>query len=231
MEHAHEAIVTEEQFEIAQAIRKKRKDIHGANFQTKHLLTGMIFCGRCGARYYKRNSGKYAYYACYSRTKQMPRMVKDPNCKNKHWRASELESIIDAKVHEVLRSPEMAAEIAAAKKPQPVANDKNAGIEKRIKAIDKQIGKMMELYQHDDIPPELLGENINKLYNEKTALEAALEPEQKSDVLPFDLAEELLRDAAQVWDFADEDQKRRILQSLINRIVLTDDKVDIEWAF
>lgn len=32
-------------------------------------------------------------------------------------------------------------------------------------------------------------------------------------------------------DFADESQKRRILQSLVSRIVLTDDDVKIEWAF
>ena len=49
--------------------------------------------------------------------------------------------------------------------------------------------------------------------------------------MPFDLVEELIADAAQIWDFADESQKRRIMQSLISRIILTDDEVKIEWAF
>ncbi|MBR1396928.1 MAG: recombinase family protein, partial [Selenomonadaceae bacterium] len=87
VENAHEAIITDEQFQTAQAIRLKRQEIYGSNaFQSKHLLTGMIFCGKCGARYYRRNSGTYQYYSCYSRTKQMKNMVKDPNCKNKHWK-------------------------------------------------------------------------------------------------------------------------------------------------
>ena len=44
----------------------------------------------------------------------------------------------------------------------------------------------------------------------------------EDEAMPFDLVEALISDAAQVWDFADESQKRRILQSLVSRIVLTD---------
>ena len=231
VDHAHEAIITEEQFNAAQILRGKRREQFGSHaFQSKHVLTGLLFCGHCGGRYYLRNTGKYSYYACYSRTKQMKNMIKDPNCQNKIWRAQDLEPIIDAKVRELLSSPEMAAEIAAShSKPVPVS--KNADIEKRLREIDKQIGRLMELYQHDDIPPELLGERINKLYNERTALESTLTPVVENEVMPFDLVEALIADAAQVWDFADESQKRRILQSLVSRIVLTDDDVKIEWAF
>ena len=231
VDHAHEAIISTEQFNAAQVLRGKKQEQYGTAFQSKHLLTGLIFCGHCGGRYYLRNTGKYTYYACYSRTKQIKSMVKDPNCKNKIWKGSELEPIIDAKIRELLSSPQMAAEIAAARKPKPATGSRNTEVEKRLREIDKQIGKLMELYQHDDIPAELLGERINKLYNERTALESSLTPMVKDDVTPFDLAEALISDAAQVWDFADENQKRRILQSLVSRIVLTDDDVKIEWAF
>lgn len=231
VDHAHEAIITEEQFNAAQILRGKRREQFGSHaFQSKHVLTGLLFCGHCGGRYYLRNTGKYSYYACYSRTKQMKNMIKDPNCQNKIWKGAELEAIVDARIRELLSSPEMAAEIAASRsKPTPVS--KNADIEKRLREIDKQIGKLMELYQHDDIPPELLGERINKLYNERTALESTLAPVVEDEAMPFDLVEALISDAAQVWDFADESQKRRILQSLVSRIVLTDDDVKIEWAF
>ena len=89
----------------------------------------------------------------------------------------------------------------------------------------------MGLYQNDEIPTELLGENINRLYNEKTALQSTLAPVEEPTDTPFDLVQELIADAAQVWDFADEAQRRRITQSLISRIILTDDDVKIEWAF
>lgn len=231
VEDAHEAIISKEQFAAAQVLREKRQEKYGSNaFQSKHLLTGMLFCGHCGGRYYLRNTGKYAYYACYSRTKQMKSMIKDPNCANKIWKAQELEPIIDEQIRALLRSPELAAELSE-NKPKPAPATKNVDIERRIHEIDKQISKLMELYQHDDIPAELLGEKINRLYNERTALQDTLAPEVEQTTMPFDLAAELLSDAAQIWDFADEAQKRRIMQSLISRIVLTDDDVKIEWAF
>lgn len=229
-ENAHEAIITEEQFNVAQVLRGKRREQFGSAFQSKHLLTGLLFCGHCGGRYYLRNSGKYSYYACYSRTKQIKNMIKDPDCKNKHWKSAELESRIEAEICKLLESPEMAADIAASK-PAPVPSTNNARIEKRIKEIDHQIDKLMILYQKDEIPADLLGDQINKLYTEKIALQSTLEPIDQPLSQPFDLVEELLSNAAQIWDFADEAQKRRILQSLISRIVLTDDDIKIEWAF
>ena len=217
---------------MAQIIHAKKHDKYGmTSFQSKHLLTGMLFCGCCGARYYKRNTGKYFYYACYSRSKQIPKMVKDPNCRNRNWRAEELESIVEERVRELLRSPKMVEEIASASKPKPPVSVKNIEIEKRVREIDRRINKFMELYQRDDIPTDILGESINKLYNEKVALQTSLEPVPVDNTLSFDLVQELIADAVQIWDFADEAQKRRILQSLIRKITLKNNDVEIEWAF
>lgn len=232
VDHAHEAIITEEQFNAAQILRGKRREQFGSHaFQSKHVLTGLLFCGHCGGRYYLRNTGKYSYYACYSRTKQMKNMIKDPNCQNKIWRAQDLEPIIEEKILALLRNPKIAEELAAGKPKAAAPVSKNTDVERRIREIDRQIGKLMELYQQDDIPPELLGEKINRLYGEKTALENSIAPVEETNAMPLDLVAELITNAAEIWDFADENQKRRILQSLISRIVLTDDKVDIEWAF
>ncbi len=231
VENAHEPIVTEEQFNLAQTIHERKKERYSiSNFNSQHLLTGLLFCGNCGGRYYQRNSGKYSYYACYSRSKQIKSMIKDPNCKNRNWKVSELETIVENKVRELLSSPEMAKEIAA-QKPKRVKPKNNVKIEKRVAEIDKQINKLMGLYQQDEIPTEILGEKINALYTEKSALQGMIEPVDEPETKPFDLVEALIADAAQIWDFSDESQKRRILQSLIRRIVLTDDDVTIEWAF
>ena len=231
VENAHEAIISDEQYKAAQVLRGKKQELYGPAFQSKHMLTGLMFCGKCGGRYYLRNSGKYSYYACYSRTKQIKNMIKDPNCMNKIWKAPELDALVDSKIRELLQSPKMAAELAASRPKKTPAVSSNANIEKRIRDIDKQISKLMELYQMDDIPAELLGGKINKLYGERTALQETLLPDEEPSAIPFDLVKELIADAAQIWDYADELQKRRILQSLISKIVITEDDVEIEWAF
>ena len=62
-------------------------------------------------------------------------------------------------------------------------------------------------------------------------LQAKLKTVEEIVTTPFNLVEELLHNAAQIWDFSDKSQKRRILQDLIRRIILTDNNVDIEWNF
>ena len=161
----------------------------------------------------------------------MKSMIKDPNCMNKIWKASELDAIVDLKIRTLLQSPKMAAELAANRPEKTPIINNNDSIEKRIHDIDKQINKLMELYQMDDIPAELLGGKINKLYGERTALQDMLVPEAEPSTMPFDLVKELIADAAQIWDYADESQKRRILQSLVSKIVITEDDIKIEWMF
>ena len=233
IDDAFEAIIDKEQFQTVQKLMVDRARPEGVTpFKSSHLLTGIMFCGYCGSRYYARNSGKYGSYACYSRTKQISSMVKDPNCKNRYWKFSELEPIVEMRVRELLMSPTMAREIAMSRiNEKPVANNNNAKIEKRIHEIKKQIDKLMELYQIDGIPADILGANINKLYNEKTSLESMLTVETESETISFDLLEKMLHDAAQIWDFADVEQKRRIIRTAVKRIILTGDNVDIEWNF
>ena len=74
--------------------------------------------------------------------------------------------------------------------------------------------------------------NISKLYNEKTSLQQSIVKEETNEKeLTFDLAMELLKDASNIWEFADRGQKRRILQSIIDRIVIDEENIKIEWAF
>ena len=232
VENVYEAVIDKETFQAVQKLLVERARPEGVTpFKSSHLLTGLIFCGRCGARYYARNSGRHGSYACYSRTKQTPTMVKDPNCKNRYWKLIELDAIIEKQVRELLMSPNLAQEISKYRTEKKPIVKNNIEIEKRIREIDKQIAKFMELYKIDGIPAGILGANINKLYNEKKSLEQMIVVETEPEELPFDLLEKMLADAAQIWDFADLEQKRRIIKTAIKRITLTDDNVDIEWNF
>ena len=45
-------------------------------------------------------------------------------------------------------------------------------------------------------------------------------------VVEFDLLEKMLHDAAQVWDFADVEQKRRIIRTAVKRITLVGTEIN-----
>ena len=227
VDDAHEPLVSKEDFQIAQMLRQKqRSKLTTTPFQSKYLLTGLIFCGFCGARFCKR----HRYYTCYSVAKTMPKMIKDPNCKNDRWEVGALNTAVEKEVRRFLMNPDLAKSVLAKRK-QPMPERAIASAEKRIHEIDRQIDKLMGLYKTDEIPAEVLRDNISKLYNEKTALQNQVKEKPEPDAMPFDLVQHLLSDAAQIWDFADLEQKRRILRSLIKRIMLSGNKFKIEWSF
>lgn len=229
-ENAHEAIVTKEEYHTVLDIMARKKEQYKCSFRSKYLLTGMLFCGRCGARFYIKANSKYRYYACYTRTKHSTKMLKPGQCDNDIWKKDELEGLIESKVSELLRTPNALKDLVNKSVKTTKVQPGVATLEKRIKEIDKQIEKLMLLYQKDNIPANILSDNISKLYNEKTNLEKSITSEMTStSTNTFDLASELLKSAALIWDFADEEQKRRILQSLITRITLDGKNVNIEW--
>jgi len=79
-----------------------------------------------------------------------------------------------------------------------------------------------------------LSSRIDKIYKEKVGLEEQLSkispPEPETDYNSEGIAD-LLKDFANVWDIATPEQKRKIIQALINRIVLDGENVQIEWSF
>lgn len=209
-ENAHESIVTKEQFEKAREIRKKRQEIYGDNaFTSKHLLTGMTFCGKCGARYFvKSGYGSYSYYSCYSRVKSHKSMMKADNCDNKHWRIDDLETAVEAQVKRVLFQKGYCEKLikAHSKETKPKNNEADI-IRRKISECDKQIGKLMDLFQSDGIPADVLSARIDQVYREKLQYEEQLgktePPKPKKDFNAENTAE-MLTDLAAVWKNGDQ---------------------------
>ena len=238
VENAHEAIIDRESFDRVTALRMKRREIYGDSpYQSKYLLVGLCWCARCGARYaVKHNYGGYKYYVCYSRARTVKRMIKADHCDNKNWPLDELDSIVEREVSRLLFEPgyyeSLLKRKAAEVREQPrgdgdVFRDKIAGLE-------KQINRMMDLYQDEKIPVDVLSARIDKLHREKIALEeqlAAVEPLKPKRDYNEDAFAGLLADFSTVWNSAGLEDRRQIISALIRKITLDGESVNIEWAF
>ena len=238
VENAHEAIITREVFEKVQNIRIKRQELFGDSpFQAKYMLVSLVFCGLCGSRYFvKHNWGGYKKYTCYARANTNRKMAKTDKCDNKNWGLDELEERVSTEVEKLFLTPSYLAGLFARheemlkNKPRSEADI----IREKIKELDGQISHLMDLYQSKAIPMNVVSVRIEKLYNERTAIEEQLykiEPQGDKEEINLEAVADLINDAGAIWGFADTSDKRQILQTLINRIVIDRDNVNIEWSF
>lgn len=238
-ENAHPAIIDRETFDKVAALRHKRQEIFGDSaYQSKYLLAGLLFCGRCGARYaVKHNYGDYKYYECYSRSRSVKRMMKAEHCDNKNWRLEELDAIVEREVSRLLFDPAYYEALVKRKKAEKEASGSSSdadAIRAKVANLDKQIGRMMDLYQDEKIPMEVVSSRIEKLHREKTALEeqlASIEPPKPKRDYDEDAFSGLLSDFATVWESASMEDRRSIISTLIRRITLDGEQVHIEWSF
>ena len=89
------AIVGKELFNEVQRKLKRNKELALRNAKREYLLSGYVFCEKCGRRYLARkNTGTRSYYKC-------------PKCKGKGLHSDWLETTIWLEVEKALSNPEV----------------------------------------------------------------------------------------------------------------------------
>lgn len=237
VENTHEAIITPEVFARAQEIRATRESKHRGATRSDHLLTGFVWCAVCGARCscVRRGTKRDHYYVCYSKQSSNPTMVRDPDCAGRAWPKAELEAVVDYEVRRLIFDQNALGRLVRKKETLVLEpEDHGEAIRRQIESLDKQIERMMDLYQAGTIPVDMLNERIKKLYEEREQLSASIGPESSLDgtSMEEEEARAYLDTLADIWDLADIPQKREILSVLVDRIwINADDTVKIDWAF
>ena len=226
----HEPILDQKTFDAIQEIMNERKEQYGTNNKAhKSLLGGILYCKHCGGRYARQSYRGLYYYTCYSRSKKMKKMIKDPNCRNKNYRVEELESAIMGEIKQLAINPDRIAQVQENKPVSDVA-EKIKAINSEIAKIDTQISKMMDLYALGSIDLDVISDKVSSLNSTKTALAKELDnlkvPE--ADTMSTKQITEM---AALLTDDLPIEDKRNIVQSLIYYIEIDEDDVIIHWKF
>jgi len=102
----------------------------------------------------------------------------------------------------------------------------------RITEIDKQISKLVDLYQIGGIDFNSINEKIISLNEEKSTLEFSLDNEPISTPA-ISLAEtkEILTTFSEVIDSATPEELRDLVHSLIDGIIINGEDLEIHWKF
>lgn len=226
----HQPLVSAEEFQTAARLldsaserELKKTSVQKNPFRAGFLLSGLVYCGRCGARY----SANHGYYKCYSRAKSSRQFIKDPNCKNDNWEIGKLDRLVEREIRGMISQPDLVNIIAHAAADKNEVKIDRAALKKRIAEIDSQITKLVDLYQIGSIPMETITQRINAISAERTQLQEQLDmPDIKPSVERFLQAVE---DYKGGYDTGDTDNRRMFTYSLVERVIIDGQSVDIRW--
>ena len=240
-EAEHTPIISEETFNNAQELLQQRaeqyKEFYRKPGARTTYLGGMLYCKHCGGKYTKNlggstKYGKIYYYTCYSRSKKVKKMVKDPNCKNKNWRMEVLDEIVLNEIKKLAIDPEYIHTLKEEKPVESEANDKIKILKDEIKSIDEQISRFMDLYGLGTFTIEQVSQKIDPLNDKRSALEKELKRlNSERGAISDEKALEIINSFEEILERGDFDEIRLVIESLIYFIELDEDDVYIHWKF
>lgn len=218
-EGKHEAVVSDELYEEILRVNKVRSH---EKYERHYLLSGKVYCGHCGAKYRYQKWGKRLIMYCYSQQKSKPRYIKDPDCNNKRWDTFEIE---DAVLEELFK---MNLDLNLFKK---TFNITTVNIKKeykqRLEEIKKQINNLLNNIA-SGIAVEETNNKIKELGKEKEIIEEKLiESDQKEKYNKASL--KMIKNLKVIWFDMDFDEQRRIIEHLIDKVVVNDNEINIYY--
>lgn len=218
----HEPIFEMERFEVAQEMRKSRRQHKLQNInQPAHLLTGLCYCGVCGCkmRYQKWTHGKYKIYCC-SRNAGCSHLPNyNPNCDNSLEWADDIEKQVEEQILKISLN-------LSSYKPK----EKETRLEILQKQYDKEKIKLKRLYSlyadGNDTVLEMIQESESKLSEIKEQIDREAENTEYTQKKEY--VYEKIKRLADVWDHIDKPDKNKILKSIISKIVIVNGNVEIQ---
>ncbi|MBD5543788.1 MAG: recombinase family protein [Lachnospiraceae bacterium] len=212
----HEAIVDEKTFYEAQEHMKKRHtNSHIAN---DHILTGLCYCGVCGARMRYQKWGKYHKLCCYSQYRTGKEyMIKNPNCDNQRENANEVEQLVEECFKEFSLNIEYGE----------YRESKKDIIESSIKKSNAKIKKYYSLYAENESDNllELIQEEEKRVRELKKQLEFEKENEHRNSKEKIDK----IKKVSDIWDELTGKEKNMVLKEYVERIVIKNGDIDIHF--
>lgn len=213
----HEAIIDENTFYKVQEMMKKRST--KTFVSNNNMLTGLCYCGICGARMRYQKWGNYHKLICYSQysdkyTKQY--MIKNPNCNNKKNKAKYIEDEVE------IYFKEFAVNI---QEDNNKRKNNSENIEKTIESTNLKIKKLYNLYIERE--SENLLDMISKEEDRLKDLKKQLQNEKNNNIKNTKKQIEHIRKMSDAWDCLSTKEKNIILKECVDRIVITGEDIDI----
>lgn len=226
----HEAIIDQETFDKANEMLNSRQT--GQLYKRKSPISKFLYCGACGARmFYRAKKNVIPKYYCYSRFGRPEHAVKDKNCKMRIWHAKLIDDAILVEIKQIATNKR---ELKKKINQKPLKTDNTKELKISLDKIKKQINKLLELYQLDNMPLDELNEKIQKMHKEKGLIESEIsknEKQKEENDLTIHSIQETAKQIYMNWDEYDVMKKIELLEIIIDHVTVYEDNIEIHWKF
>lgn len=212
----HEPLISESLFEAAQEEMKLRSVVRG---KSCYLLTGLIYCGECGAkmRYQKWGKSGECKIICYSQQPSKMKLVKDIHCQNEKYWQSDIE---DAVIRQLLHANYIGNK-------NNVKSATNYNITENLKRdIEREKESLKKLFQSFSYAEADDDDSLKEIIEEKRETirryTKALHDEEEKEVLTRKVmaVKDKLRSLAGSWDYMTQQERQSVCRELIEKIVI-----------
>lgn len=214
----HEAVITEETYNrLIETVKMRSK----TRTERHYLLSGKIYCGKCGAKYRYQKWGKRLICYCYSQQKSKPKFIKDPNCQNKRWDSFEIEDAVleclfaMALDEKLFRTNYKLTEVNVLEE-----------YENRLIKVQKQIENLVNFIA-DDIAVDVTKKKLENLEKEKETLEkeiSDIKSKNEKNINKLDI----LKNLQSSWFNMTFDEQRLIIEHIVDKVIVTNNNIDIK---
>jgi site-specific DNA recombinase len=226
------AIIDPETWDLAQEqLKKNRHRAKRNNKKHEYLLRSLLVCGRCGRRMMGRWTSSGGHYVCKFR---YPKSA--PNsCQGRTVMSKEIELLVWEYIKELLSDSELLKARYEEGQGDPAVEvsqeREKERIERRLKALKKEVSRLIDAYQAEVIELKELRERRQRIEEHGHMLKERLKEieqqrtDREQEIRLLEGAEEFLASIRGVLEETSFETKQKVLRLVVDRIVVEDTKV------
>ena len=233
------AVVTQQQFELAQAKLRQNQSFARRNNKAEYLLRALVSCGLCRLACQARRTSGNKYYLCTGKNKEAQRR-RGQNCASRFIPAQQLDDLVWQDLCELLADPSHINQALARAQggqwlPQELQGRRD-GLRKATTSLTQQLSRLTEAYLGGVMPLDEYRRRRGELEQRQQALEQQAEQlsaqadHQSKLTGLMDSVEDFRRRVQLGLSQATFEQKRQLLELLVDRVVVTQEEVEIRYV-
>jgi site-specific DNA recombinase len=225
------AIISENDFELAQERVNKNKEFALRNTREPSLLQGLIVCGECGCPFYKRRQGKPNYHC---RSHGDGRIKK---CSNTTVGQKDLDELVYDKIVQMLQNPSIIRQELQRREKEGKGSDEiereEVAIKKQLENIRVERERLLDAYQSGILDLDALSQRSQGLDKRRNTLDKQIKAVQASRLEKeigtnwekvFERTLERIKESSTELPFK---EKQQLIRLIVEKIVVSKEEIKI----